>query len=86
MAHWLRLCTPNLSIRGSIPGRGTISHMLQLRPGTAKLKRKKNQKDPQPGVSTMCALLLKARWGFPGGPVVKNLPCNARDTGSIPGP
>ena len=23
---------------------------------------------------------------FPGGPVVKNLPCNARDTGSIPGP
>ena len=24
--------------------------------------------------------------GFPGGPVVKNLPCNARDTDSIPGP
>ena len=23
--------------------------------------------------------------GFPGGPVVKNPPCNARDTGSIPG-
>ena len=23
--------------------------------------------------------------GFPGGPVVKNAPCNARDTGSIPG-
>ena len=22
---------------------------------------------------------------FPGGPVVKNLPCNAGDTGSIPG-
>ena len=22
--------------------------------------------------------------GFPGDPVVKNLPCNARDTGSIP--
>ena len=22
---------------------------------------------------------------FPGGPVVKNLPCNARDTGLIPG-
>ena len=21
---------------------------------------------------------------FPGGPVVENLPCNARDTGSIP--
>ena len=23
---------------------------------------------------------------FPGGPVVKNLPCNAGDMGSIPGP
>ena len=23
---------------------------------------------------------------FPGGPVVKNLPCNAGDTGLIPGP
>ena len=23
--------------------------------------------------------------GFPGGPVVKNLPCNAGDTGLIPG-
>jgi len=23
--------------------------------------------------------------GFPGGPVVKNLPVNAMDTGSIPG-
>ena len=27
--------------------------------------------------------LYKIR-GFPGGPVVKNLPCNARDTTSIP--
>ena len=24
--------------------------------------------------------------GFPGGPVVKNLPCNAGDTTSAPGP
>ena len=24
-------------------------------------------------------------WGFPGDPVVKNLPCTARDTGLIPG-
>ena len=24
-------------------------------------------------------------WGFPGGPVVKNLPCKARDTSLIPG-
>ena len=26
------------------------------------------------------------RWDFPGGPGVKNLPANAEDTGSIPGP
>ena len=25
-------------------------------------------------------------WGFPGGQGVKNLSCNARDMGSIPGP
>ena len=25
-------------------------------------------------------------WGFPSGAVVKNLPANAADTGSIPGP
>ena len=25
------------------------------------------------------------KWGLPGGPVVKNLPCNAEDVGSIPG-
>ena len=25
------------------------------------------------------------QWGFPGGSVVKNLPANAGDTGSIPG-
>ena len=25
-------------------------------------------------------------WDFPGGPVVKTLPANAGDTGSIPGP
>ena len=28
----------------------------------------------------------KSNWGFPGGTVVKNLPANAGDTGSSPGP
>ena len=28
---------------------------------------------------------LPHRWGFPGGSVVKNLPANAGDGGSIPG-
>ena len=27
----------------------------------------------------------KTYWNFPGGPLVKNLPANAGDTGSIPG-
>ena len=26
------------------------------------------------------------KWDLPGGPVVKNLPANVGDTGSIPGP
>ena len=30
--------------------------------------------------------LMRWCWVFPGCPVVKNLPCNARDTGSIPSP
>ena len=37
-------------------------------------------------VPSIFTLLLKHTiWGFPGGPVVKNPPCNARDTGSVPG-
>ena len=31
-------------------------------------------------------LLENTHWGFPGGAVVENLPANAGDTGSIPGP
>ena len=30
-------------------------------------------------------ILLKREWGVPCGPVVKNLPANAGDMGSIPG-
>ena len=29
--------------------------------------------------------LRKVSWDFPGGPMVKNLPCNTEDTGSLPG-
>ena len=31
-------------------------------------------------------IILKFIWGFPGGPVVKNLPANGKDTGSSSGP
>ena len=34
--------------------------------------------------STLGSRIIK--WGFPGGAVVKNLPANAGDTGSSPGP
>ena len=34
----------------------------------------------------ICSFLKVNFGGFPGGLVVKNLPCNAKDKGSIPGP
>ena len=34
--QWLRLHTPNAGNPGSIPGQGTRSHMLQIRPSAAK--------------------------------------------------
>ena len=36
MVQWLRLCVHNLGGLGLIPGQGTRSHMLQLRPGAVK--------------------------------------------------
>ena len=36
MVQWLRLRSPNAGGLGSIPGQGTWSHMLQLRPSTLK--------------------------------------------------
>ena len=41
------------------------------------------------GVSLLLIISLDTKIifeGFPGDPVVKNPPCNAGDTGSIPGP
>ena len=34
--QWLRLQDPNAGGLGSVPGQGTRSHMLQLRPNAAK--------------------------------------------------
>ena len=39
--QWPRFHAPNAEGTGSIPGQGTRSHTLQLRPGIAKLKKKK---------------------------------------------
>ena len=42
------------------------------------------------GISASCqylsSLLRNTSWGFPGGAVIKNLPANAGDMGSSPGP
>ena len=39
VGQWLRLHAPSAGAPGSIPGQGTKSCMLQLRPGTAKKKK-----------------------------------------------
>ena len=39
---------------------------------------------PPPRPKEASYLLRNHSWDFPGGPVVKNPPCNAGDTGSIP--
>ena len=36
VVQWLGVCTPNAGGPASIPGQGTRSHMLQLKPSTAK--------------------------------------------------
>ena len=40
VVQWLRLCISNAGGPGSIRGQGTSSHVLQLRPGSAKNKNK----------------------------------------------
>ena len=36
VVQWLTLCIPKAKGPGLVPGQGTRSHMLQLRPGTDK--------------------------------------------------
>ena len=47
-------------VQGSIPGQGTRSYMLQLRPGAAK-KKKKNPKEVFSPAETYSRLLLALR-------------------------
>ena len=48
VGQWLRLHAPSAGAPGSIPGQGTKSCMLQLRPGTAK-KKKEEGPSSSPG-------------------------------------
>ena len=47
VAQSLRLCAPNAGSPGLIPGQGTGSHMLQLKPGAAKEINIKKQASKQ---------------------------------------
>ena len=38
-----------------------------------------------PVSASLTSCINKLFWGFPGGPVVENPPCNAGDASSIPG-
>ena len=58
-----------------------VSHSIVFSVGGRKHKRKPVSPFQ---VCTSSTTLNKAR-DFPGGPGVKNLPCNTGDTGSIPG-
>ena len=57
--QWLRLRAPNAGGPGFIPGRGTRSHMLQLRPSAAKKKKKKTS------LSHLCQLKGFVLWCEP---------------------
>ena len=35
VVQWLRFCAPSAGVLGSVPGQGTRSHVLQLRPSAA---------------------------------------------------
>ena len=93
---WLRLRAPSAGSPGLIPGQGTGSHMLQLKPGAAKernikkqaskqkilfpLKRKKNQKQP-----LKCDNLYKHRilYSNAGLPTIKSSKSQRLQTGGL---
>ena len=54
--------------------------------GLSRLRRRGGSRGPWMGATRGRQALRRKMAGFPGGPVVKNLLCNAGDTGSIPGP
>ena len=75
MVQRLKLCAPKAGGLGSVLGQGR-SHILQ-------------RKIPLAATKTQCTQIkiniTEKKEGFPGGPMVKNLPCNARDANLITG-
>ena len=70
----------------TVPGDGSRRHFLNLSPKPANLPCFRKWPSPSTLKITIQQVLKKYFSGFPGGIVVKNLPANAGDTGSSPGP
>ena len=63
----------------------TVRYLSEIRFSEAEISRQ----GPHWGLLTGAIPFRKQKkqdWGFPGASAVKNLPANAGDTGSIPGP
>jgi len=75
----LRLQAPNTGGLGLISGQGTGSHMPQLNILQVETKTWHSQINKY-----ILKKKKKKNRDFPGGPMVKNLPCSAGDMGSIP--
>ena len=58
----LRLCTANSGRSVSIPGQGTGSHLPRLRPGVAKLKRKKEKSKESLKSPAVMEMRGRPRW------------------------
>ena len=71
----------NAGSESSIPGRGTKRSHMPLR----GKKKKPEHKQQKQYCNKFNNSLKTVHMDFPGGPVVKNPPANAGDTGSISG-
>ena len=64
--------------------------MRSLCTATREIQHKSNEELRQPKIinkliKTIISSIKHLQWDFPGGLIVKNLPCNAGDTGLING-
>ena len=59
----------------------SLSFTTRVAPLRVTREKPAQQQGPSTAQNKHIAVL-----GFPGGPVIKNLPCNSGDTGSISGP
>ena len=86
--YYLLLTVPQWLLQGKIFERRSLCAQKWLRMPVSrrgsKCQSQKGSERPSPTLDKEMKLLTGVR-DFPGGPVFKNLPCNAWDLGSIPG-